>query len=221
MQQSDKFAPNPFGSKQKPQINNNNKQQLLESLRGLGGGTVSSLTKDVGGEIGRDFFRQLLNLPEQKATGNLGPGETLEMADIFSGQIEQKQKLQKQLILERKMRAEEQRLSASKTQELRLQLSALTSEVSSLAKTTQGLSQEVKMASMQAPVEPGTYHVIFFEKLLSFIHDFRKNIEDASFWLAAYNARAKKRAHTFFGQVGISGAKRLLSAEDYSQRAAA
>ena len=66
-------------------------------------------------------------------------------------------------------------------------------EVVVLADTTQDLGAEVKVAAMQAPVEPGIYHVIFFEKLLEFVRSFRKKIEEASVWLYASNKRAQKK----------------------------
>lgn len=203
----------------KPQ--NQNKQQLLESLRDLGSGTTSSLNKDLIGGIGKDFFKEMLGLREQKFSGNLTPGETLEFNEVFSGKAEENKRVKLQLTQERQLRMEEQRLSNRKQQELRLQIQALTSEVSQLAQTTQGLSEEVKVAAFQAPVDAGVYHVVFFEKLISFIKDFRKKIENASTWLSAYNTKSKRRANSWLGQVKISGAKRMLSSEDYSQRAAA
>ena len=197
------------------------KPQVLESLRDLTGDALDSLGKDVALGTPQEFLRQMLGLPEKRVTGDLVPGETLEMNEAMSGKLAEKRRLEGQLRQERSLRQEEQLRSAKKQQELKLQLTALTSEVTKLAQTTSGLSHEVQIAAMQAPVEPGTYHVIFFEKLLEFIHSFRKKIDNASVWLSAYNTRAKRRAHTFWAQVGISGAKRMLSPEDYLQRSAA
>lgn len=197
------------------------KAQVLEQLRSVADGTLNSLTQDVLKETPQEFFKQMLGISEKHVSGDLVPGEALEIKEALSGKYEENKKLASQLSLERQMRQDEQKLASKKGQELQLQLSALKSEVGQLAQTTQGLSREVQIAAFQAPVEPGTYHVIFFEKLISFIRDFRKNIENASVWIASYNLRAKKRAHTFWGQVGIGGAKRLLSSEDYSQRAVA
>lgn len=199
------------------------KPQVLESLRDLAGNSLDSLAQDVVVETPKEFFRQFLGgdlLPEKRVAGELIPGETLEIKEALSGEAEKNKKLKAQLAQERRLRQEEQTISLKKQQELRVQISALSSEVSQLAKTTQGLSRETQIAAMQAPVEPGVYHLVFFEKLIEFIRSFREKIEDASVWIAAYNTRARKRAHSFWAQVGISGAKRLLSAEDYLQRAA-
>lgn len=198
--------------------------QVLESYRGLADGALGSFTHDLLKETPKDFVRQIMGpgvFGEKRVNGELIPGETLEIQEAISGEHEKRKELEKQLANERRIRQEEQALSSRKTQELRMQLSVLMQEVSQLSHTTQGLTKEVEVAAMQAPVNPGIYHVVFFETLVNFIRSFRKKIEDASVWLASYNTKAKKRAHTFWGQVGVSGAKRLLSSEDYAQRAAA
>ena len=198
-----------------------NKAQVIEQLRSVTDGAFDSVKKDLLQETPNEILKQMFALPEKKVSGELIPGEALEMKMALSGKAEENRKLQTQLTHEHQMRADEQRILGRKHQELKMQLSVVTSEVQKLAQTTQGLSKEVQIAAFQAPVEPGTYHVIFFEKLVEFIRDFRKKIENASVWLSSYNNKAKKRANSFWGQVGTSGAKRLLSSEDYSQRAAA
>lgn len=214
----------PQGKQQKPngqKGNLPNKTQVIEQLRSVGDGAFNSLNRDLIKETPQEFFKQMFGLPEKRVTGDLVPGEALELKDALSGKAEENRRLKGQLTLERQMRTDEQRIATTKQKELRMQLSVVTSEVQQLAQTTQGLSREIQIAAFQAPVDPGTYHVIFFEKLVEFIRDFRKKIENASVWTASYNARSKKRANTFWGQVGVGGAKRLLSSEDYSQRAAA
>ena len=66
---------------------------------------------------------------------------------------------------------------------------------------------------MQAPVEPGVYHVIFFEKLLEFVKSFRKKIEDAAVWLHATNSRAEKK--NYWSRYKKHGGKFLLAADHY------
>lgn len=194
---------------------------VLETLRDVAEGTTDSVKEDFVGKTSKDFVRELLGIPrpEKRISGTIEPGQTLEMEEILDRRIEENKKLKKQLILERKFKKEQERQSLKKQKELRLELHALQEETKQLAQATQGLSQEIEVATMEAPVNPGVYHVVFFEKLREFIASFRKKIENASVWLESYNERAKKM-RTFWGQVSVSGAKRLLSAEDYSQRSA-
>lgn len=194
---------------------------FLESLRDIGGSGLDSVKRDVFQGIPNDFARQIFGFekPPTKANGEIARGQSLDIDAVLEGQKAENQVLRARLAQEQSLREQERVLFAQKSQDLKMELGALVQEVGSLAKTTQGLSREVQIATFQAPANPGVYHVIFFEKLREFIQSFRKKIENASLWLQSYNQRAQKR-RTFWGQVGQSGSKRLLSPEDYLQRSA-
>lgn len=194
---------------------------FLESLRDIGGSSAKSVKKDFIEGVPKDFVRQLFGVekPNVRASGEIQPGETLEIERVMKAESDENKQLKAQLQSERRLREEEKVHFEKKSQELKVELHALVQEVQQLAKTTSGLSQEVEIATMQAPANPGIYHVIFFEKLREFIQSFRKKIENASIWMQNYNQRAAKQK-TFWGQVGKSGSKRLLSPEDYLQRSA-
>ncbi len=194
---------------------------LLESLRDIGGSGLDSVKDHVFQGIPKDFTSQLFGFerPPAKASGEIAPGQSLDIDAVLEGQKAENQVLRARLAQEQSLREQEKTLFAQKSQDLKMELGALVQEVTSLAKTTQGLARETQIATIQAPANPGVYHVIFFEKLREFIRSFRKKIENASLWLQSYNQRAQKR-RTFWGQVGQSGSKRLLSPEDYSQRSA-
>lgn len=194
---------------------------FLESLRDLGGGSVDSFKKDVVGGVPGELMRQILGFEKSAAriSGELRLGETLDINKALEEGKKENRDLRLQIQLERTLNLEEQALVNNKSQEIRVELSALVEEVGVLAKTTQGLAQEVEIATFQAPANPGIYHLVFFEKLREFIKSFRKKIENASVWLQSYNERASKK-RGFWGQVAKSGSKRLLSPEDYLQRSA-
>lgn len=182
-------------------------QNVLESL------------KDIGVESSRDFISELLGTRvEKKYSGDLTAGETLEVSQVFSGKREETQKLQAQIALERRLAEEEKRRIEEKGNNLKLQLHALMQEVYELAKTTQGLGEQVEIATMQAPANPGVYHLIFFEKLLEFMKSFRKKIENASLWLHASNKRAEKK--NYWSMYKKKGSSFLLAPDHYLQRSA-
>lgn len=191
------------------------------ALSGIGRGTLDSFKDEFLRQTPKDFVNQLFGFerPGISASGELAPGQTIVIEKAVEEQKEENKILQASLFRERQLREEEQAFRGRKTQELKLQLAAITEEVKQLAVTTSDLSEEVKTAASQTPVNPGVYHVVFFEKLLSFIQSFRKKIENASLWLQSQNQLAAKRRR-FWGQVGLSGAKRLLSSEDYMVRSA-
>ncbi len=193
---------------------------VLESLKDIGSGVTSSLNTDLLGGISKDLLEQILNRksPNKKASGDIHAGESLEFSDLLSGKHEENLKLRNQISFERRLTQEEKVVSEKRTNELKVQLQTLMQEVQYLAKTTQSLGEEVEVAAMQAPAQPGIYHLIFFEKIIEFIRNFRKNIDSASVWLGASNKRAEKK--NFWAMYKKKGSSFLLSGESYSQRSA-
>lgn len=191
---------------------------VIEQLKDIGGGATKALKTDLFEKGGEEFLSQLFASREKKYSGDITPGETLEFSEVFSGKHEENKKLKGQIALERQLGQEEKSRIEKKSNELKLQLHAIMQEVLALAQTTQNIGQEVEIASIQAPVNPGIYHVIFFEKLLEFIKSFRRKIEDASVWLQASNEKALKK--NYWGLYKKHGSKFLLSPDHYLQRSA-
>ncbi len=199
--------------------NRTKQSNFLESLRELGDSTASSIKNDLLAETSKDFARQMFGIqPPQHHTGEIEPGSSVEINDVFSGEAETKKKLNKQLAFERRLRQEEKELLEKKSNDLRLELQALIEEVTMLSQTTQGLTEEVQIAAMQAPVEPGVYHVIFFQKLLEFLKSYRQKVEEAAVWLHTSNKRAQKK--NYWAKYKKHGSKFLLSPEHYLTRSA-
>ena len=154
-------------------MNNNQNQKpqktikrssVLENLKDVGNNTSKVLKKDLAQGVSEEFINQLLGKrPGKKFSGEITPGESLEFEEVYSGKRKETVKLQKQVALERKLRQEEKTRSEKKSNELKLQLQAIIQEVAALAENTQELAEEVQIATMQAPVEPGIYHLVFFE----------------------------------------------------------
>lgn len=195
---------------------------LLESLRDIGDSGLQSVKKDIFEGIPQDILGQIFGgaeKPQRKVQSDIKPGQSIEIDAMLSQEREENKILRQRLAYEERIRQEDNSVIEQKTQSLKLELSALTQEVQNLAKTTQALASETKIAVMQAPANPGIYHVAFFERLREFIRSFRKKIESAAIWMQSYNQRAAKK-RTFWGQVAKAGSKRLLSPEDYLQRSA-
>ena len=189
---------------------------ILESLKDLGSGA-----NDLFSEGAKDAMSQILGTPQIRPidrSGEIGAGESVAMNDIVSGQHEAESKLRGQLALERRLRTEEKEIRNSKVGQLQLQLNALIEELQAVASTTQNLAEATQIAAMSAPVEPGVYHLLFFEKLLSFLKSYRKKVEEAATWLNATNKRANKK--NYWDHYKKHGSKFLLSPEHYLARSA-
>lgn len=194
---------------------------VLESLRDLGRDSANSLNQDILKGIPESFFSQMFGFekPKPKASGDLQMGQSLEISKALEQQKEENKTLRLKLAREHNLRSEVEAASLQKSQDLKIELQAVMQEVSALAMSTAELSQETKIAVIQAPVNPGIYHVDFFTRLREFIKSFRQKIQGANLWLQSSNQRAQKKKG-FWGGVAKGGAKRLLSQEDYMQRSA-
>ncbi len=196
------------------------KQNVLESLKDLGSSASDSIKTDLFKKTSEDFFKELLGLPKAapKRSGEIPMGESLAMADILSGKEQENAKLRAQIGLERRLSGEQARLAEQKSNELRVQLQAITQEIGKVAQGTQNLAEAAQIAMVQAPANPGVYHVLFFEKVLAFLQSFRKKINEASVWLQSSNKRAEKK--NYWNTYKKKGSSFLLSPDHYLQRSA-
>jgi len=184
-----------------------NKYNALEILR-----EASSVNP-----ISSDFTRQLFGL--DKFTAETEPGGTIEMKDVFSGKYEGREQTRKAIRRERQLLEEERVYVENRTNELKLQIQAIHSEMIKVAEVTPQLSQEVRVAVYRAPGDPSSYELNFLQQLFELVRDFRIKIENASVWLSACNARASKR-NMWGNNYKKHGAKYLLSSEHYLTRSA-
>ena len=191
----------------------------LEQIKDIAASTANQM-KEEARNISVGFMEEIFGTsPSESFSGEIAMGESLQISEVYSGTHEQNKKLKQQTQFERRL-LEEERIHIEKDRnELRIQLHAVQKEIVTLAQRTEGLARETEIAAMQAPIEPGIYHVIFFEKLFEFIKSFRKKIEEASVWLQSANSRASKK-NAWGANYGKHGAKYLLSNEHYVARSA-
>jgi hypothetical protein len=195
------------------------KRNVIESLKDLGGDFGSQGT-DLLKSTSEDFFKELMGVarPAVKRSGEITPGQSLQMNEVISGKEEENKLLRAQISLERNLSNDEKRLSQEKMQELRVQLQAITVEISKLAASTGNLATQTEIAMVEVPVNPGVYHVVFFEKVLEFLQSFRKKIDLAATWLGSSNKRAEKK--NYWSMYKKKGSSFLLSPDHYLQRSA-
>jgi hypothetical protein len=195
------------------------KRNVIESLKDLGG-DFSGQSTDLLKKTSEDFFRELMGMQKAsvKRSGEMRPGESMDMAAVLNGKEEENKKLRAQISLERTLSSDEKRLSQQKMQELRVQLQAITVEIGKLAASTGNLATQTEIAMVEVPNNPGIYHVIFFEKVLTFLQSFRAKIDSATTWLEGSNKRAEKK--NYWSMYKKKGSSFLLSPDHYLSRAA-
>lgn len=187
----------------------------LEILREIGMETASGFKQEFSNQVlGKENARETKNL-----SGEIMPGESLEMEEVVAGKRETEEYYYKKTIMLKELREKDKVLVEKRTNELRIQIKAIHEELVKVAQATPELSREVDIAAFQAPTEPSTYEMFFLERLFEFIKSFREKIEDSRTWLATANKRARKK--NVWGQnLKKHGSKYLLSAEHYLTRSA-
>jgi hypothetical protein len=195
------------------------KRNVIESLKDIGGDFTDQGT-DLLKSTSEDFFKELMGMgtPQVRRSGEMKAGESLQMSEALSGKDEENKKLRAQISLERNLSSDEKRLSQEKMQELRVQLQTITVEISKLAASTGNLATQTEIAMVEVPVNPGVYHILFFEKILEFLQSFRKKIDQAATWLQGTNKRAEKK--NYWAMYKKKGSSFLLSPDHYLQRSA-
>lgn len=200
-------------SNNKTNVKNNRRavssDSFLEALRDLGGGVADSVAHDVVGGIAQEAFDQITG----NRRGDLRPNQTINFQELRKKeeQLKYSRNFQNEFL---DLRRQEKLVWTRQEQQTKLQISAILQELKKLAEATKNLAKEVDIATKQVPVEPGVYHINFFERLRETIILFKKRIEDSATWLAASNQKAKKRNY-YWGQVRKSGTKFMLSPEHY------
>ncbi|MDP3955247.1 MAG: DUF5660 domain-containing protein [bacterium] len=177
---------------------------LLEALRGFGGGTTKTFEQDFFKKLPEDFLKQSGLRPQNKQNPQSEESMYQEETDEWQSKLRQSETI----------RHQEKLVFSSRDQETKKQVIVLLQEVKKLAGAVENLDQKIQVAVIQAPVDPGLYHVNFFERLISFIKILTKKVEDAAVWSSASTAKGKKRSH-YWGKVKDSGTKFLLSQERY------
>lgn len=179
--------------------------------------TIKEETKSTSDE----FFRQLLGqqkVMQEKRSGEVSVGQTLQISEVMSGQQEKNKKLEQQIFFERRLFGEEKQVTNEKLSELRVRLQAIQTEATKMIATTVNLSNEIKTVVLQGATSVSEYQINFYENIIQLIIAFRKKIDSAVVWMQGQNKRSEKK--NFWSQYKKKGSNFLLSGESYVQRSA-
>lgn len=206
-----------------------NSDSFIEALRSLGssGGKAASQTfKDFSSEAFNQISGTQRNQPEPPSYPGFPPASSnFPKFPGFPGSEkpwgpDRESKYKRQAFFERQKATVEKVVFTKTDQQTKLQIQSLQEEIKKLAASTQNLAKEISTSAFQAPVNPGTYHLSFFEKLRQTIRDIRKRIDSSASWLSAANSKGKKKQNFYWSQVSKSGTKYSLSQERYMQTSA-
>ncbi len=186
---------------QKKPIGSYKNDNVLETLGSIPSSIGTNTAAEVG-KIGTDIVSALLGgIPK---SGDLEPNQVIEFG-------QQKAEQQPQPISMPRLEVQPRPNMTEIEAQTRQQIEAIRQELKALSKSIKGLNQEVQAAVSQEPVDPGIYHMNFYEQLRSFIAVLRQQIEDSRSWLATFNSRKQKKG--YWGMYKKHGTNFGLSSE--------
>lgn len=201
-----------FGKKPKSQVRRGNHANPVETVGAVDalGDFGQDVVKTVKSNLtasGHDMWAQLLgtydNEPyakeKQQLGGDLVAGKEISLTQIQAQTaIETAQKLdilpgidyQREIVHGFEVNTREE------NREMRMKIQEVMIELKRLVDSSQILEIEFKdVATDQTPINPGKYHINFFEWLLAVIRTAREKVEDSGAWLATLGSKKKKRQY--------------------------
>ena len=186
-------------------------QNTIESQRSPGSGV--GVVKQVSNvkDMGSDMWSQILGPRRQEVGGDLMEGQevTLSLLSKNRETIEKKSlglNIEPGIDYRKEILHGERRISAKQTQETATKIQEIIIELKRLTSTSKVLQVEFKEIAIEQRIsKPGKYHQSFFEWMLSVIRQARIKVEDSGAWLAvAKNKHAKRQYWAMFKKHGTS-----------------
>lgn len=170
----------------------------IEALTDIGSGVSDAFKKDLVQRGAKDVMTQVVGI-----SMDLKEGE-----EMVIGEPKAEKPLHKEAALEYHREIKKvSEISAHKAgNEIDAKLEQILLELDKLIDSSSELEQRFEvLAVSEKPVEPGTYHLNFFDWMLSVISSTRQQIEDSSAWLGAVSSKKSKKSYwSMFKKHGTS-----------------
>lgn len=181
----------------------------IEAIRDFSGDVVGSVKQDLAAKGYEDILKQLGKVEEQAQNlhGDLSEGEEM----FLSNNTSEKSTLRRIDIdpgidYHREIRHVSERSSRFESREVQAKLEQIMVELEKLIESSSDLESKFEVIAVeQRPVEPGSYHLNFFEWMIGTIQAARQQIEDSSAWLSALQSKKGKKSYwSMFKKHGTS-----------------
>ncbi len=207
----------PFQSKpktKKPPIKRGD--GFFESIGEIGRSLTSSLKTDVAQGVAKNIHDQILNVKTQ-------PQAPLETPDFDFSQwlnLQEENKQQEKIAkenfnkgrrYERQLHRSEQVVFSAHEKQLQQEIAEVRQELQLLIQTIGKVEQQIETAVVQEVVDPGVYHLNFFQKLATWLRMVRKSLQEGELWLEMWHSRSQRSA--YWKGVKKSGSSFMLSGE--------
>lgn len=170
------------GSSKKKQTHYKN-DNVLEALGSIPSGIGTNTVTEIG-KIGTGIVDALIGSTPR--SGDLQPNQPIEFGEK---QIEQSPAAPVRVEAIHRPNVDMIEMETKK------QIDAIRAELKSLIASLKNLHTEVQKAVTEEVVDPGIYHLNFYDQLRTFIHVLRRQVEDSRSWLASFHSRKKKMGY--------------------------
>lgn len=168
-------------------------QNPVEAITSIGGSVGKALVEDAGKELIGDLWDQILGVEpqkQQKTHGDLAEGQELDFK-------KQKREVYKDpgIDYRREIIHTQKTESVRENREIKVRIQEIVIELKKLVKSSSELEIQFKEVSAieRVPENAGTYHVNFFEWVLSTIRSAQTKVESASSWMSHMKGKKNKR----------------------------
>jgi len=181
---------------------------FVEALKSISSGVGRGVAKDVVKATGQTMVNTVFN---RTPSTDRQPQTQAEVENI---QAENEQKLaQSEHKRLHQLKQKEEIIFSAKEEKTKNEIKSLQEELKCLATDLGDVAREVQVAAIQEAVDPGQYHVTFFEHLKKLIISIKKKLSDSKSWLQTANQRADQKKGTYWGKAKKHGTKYTMSEE--------
>jgi len=195
---------------------------FIEALKELGGGVKDQAKAATAGTLGQAVDQMTGKQNQDQQPAGQSPNNAFpqpKMPFNFSEYLKSRENTirRQERQMAQQQRSAEKLVFHRKEENAKKEIELIKAEIKKLILETGEMSAELQQAEqsvMTTTVEPGTYHLNFFDRIRRLIKLARKRVSESRNWLELFNSRKKTKSY-YWGQVKKSGTKFMLSHERY------
>ena len=206
---------NPYQPPKKPtyKVPANFIEALKDASAGIAKNTARGLSHDLIGGVAGQAVDTLFGA---SAPQNPQPNEQQDPFNfeelLRQNEASHRRQLQHQEV-QRTYESKQVEVYNQRQREVDQKIQAVRVELQKLAREVINLDTSTQTAIREEITDPGTYHLNFFEKLLSAIKFLRKKVVESRHWAAMHQERRAKSYYWQQANSKVSGTKFMLSSE--------
>lgn len=169
---------------------------VSDSLKDLGSSALKSLWEDLLSGSAKKVPEQIFKTTEERASKQHFSGELEKNQEINLKKNEQSLRLELHREYFNEVKFAETRKIRDEQKYIEKRVEEILIELKKLAKSSkeiQVLFKEITIEEM--PVKAGTYHINFFEWVLSVVRNARMKVEEGASWMSMFSSKKRQKEY--------------------------